>query len=153
MRSRSRHLAAAAGAVTMLKTAEALGVAPVLAAHGAQAAVCNTNAYVQYSVPMTVPGTTGPQYGTTNLWYSAACRSVAAQIVAPRALVAGETGLGDLHKEACSYANCYVECSVPTGASKCSTDYVNDANTRAYADGRFYANNGSWFVEGSTPWW
>jgi hypothetical protein len=149
-----KRLAALGGAAALVKAGEAFGLASgvglgsAAVAHGA---TCGTNAFVKFSVPMQVdPPTPGvPNYGTASLWYSATCRTVAAQVGVPSPVQVFPLTSADLSK--LGRDGTTAACAVDPGAQTCKTDFVDDAGIQQRARGLAY--DGSHSYVGVTQYW
>jgi hypothetical protein len=149
-----RRVAAVAGAATLVKAGQALGVASSVGGAAYATTTCGTKAFVKFTAVLTpLPGNDGapPSYGTVSLWYSATCRSVAAQVSTPNPVPDSKLVTGaQVHKDG-RYPD-DPSCFADVGSHGCKTAFGNDKDIQQSAVA-FAANPNLYYFSGQTAAW
>jgi hypothetical protein len=152
-----RRTGAVVGAAALVKTGQALGLVSGLtdSAYAYRQPTCGTNAFVKFSralTPYPDQPTARSSFGTVSLWYSATCRSVAAQLSSPEPVP--DTKL-------VSYANIQKAgdglhdpdpCFGDVGSNGCKTGFVDDAGIQQFATARSVDSLLNGYVGQTPPW-
>jgi hypothetical protein len=115
---------ASASVAALAKAGTAFGVGSSVEVAGA---ACGTNASVVRQVGL-IRADNGQSVGSVSLWYSSACRTVAAQSSHPNIVCNTGAGCGTAETQLTNQA-VTASCVDPTNNSTgCKTGFVNDAN-------------------------